>query len=89
MKDQMTPQEIFDTVAEHLFSKGGPALDEGENCVYRTPDGRMCAVGRLISDELAALGNGASVMSLIQRAKDKEIKVPEWLHENESLLTDL
>lgn len=47
----MTNQEIFDTVAKHLFAQGKPALDDYGACVYRGENGMRCAVGCLITDE--------------------------------------
>ena len=46
----MKAQEIFDTVATHLFRQGHQAIDNG-TCLYRAPNGDMCAVGVLIPDE--------------------------------------
>lgn len=53
----MTTQEIFDTVVNHLFTQGRPALGEFDNgngaqngCVYRNKEGLKCAVGCLIND---------------------------------------
>lgn len=47
----MTKQEIFDTVARHLFAQGEPAMDGNAACAYRAPKGLKCAVGALIADE--------------------------------------
>lgn len=45
-------QEIFDTVATHLIKQGGPAMNvRGTDCAYRAQDGKMCAVGCLMTDE--------------------------------------
>ncbi len=56
---QLTKQEIFDRVADHLAKQGAPAVGEiitdagGEPaCQYRAPNGRRCAIGALIPDEL-------------------------------------
>ena len=48
----MTPQEIFDTVATHLFSQGEQSLFKGSAmlCAYRGDGGRKCAAGVLIPD---------------------------------------
>lgn len=49
----MTKQEIFNTVATHLFTQGVRASSpDGDFCFYRAPDGKKCAVGCLIPDEL-------------------------------------
>jgi hypothetical protein len=53
----MTPQEIFDRVATHLFTQGKQAVDGvngpgGGYCQYRASDGSRCAVGALLPDAL-------------------------------------
>jgi hypothetical protein len=53
---EMSAQEIFDKVVEHLAKQGKRAriaVSPGDfRCKYRTPDGLKCAVGVLIPDEL-------------------------------------
>jgi hypothetical protein len=48
-------QEIFDQVAKHMLAQNAPAVyinqDGDRNCLYRTFDGRKCAVGCLIADD--------------------------------------
>ena len=44
-----TRQEIFETVAKHLFSQGHRAKNKDGLCSYRS-DGLKCAVGVLIPD---------------------------------------
>lgn len=46
----MNDQEIFDKVAAHLIKQGGPALNADHECMYRAPNGYMCAIGCLIPD---------------------------------------
>lgn len=49
---QATEQEVFDQVVIHLFTQKTKSVDgNNETCVYRTPDGKKCAAGCLISDE--------------------------------------
>lgn len=45
-----TAQEIIDTVRARLADGTGRATRNG-NCVYRTEDGRGCAVGCLLTDD--------------------------------------
>ena len=55
----MTPQEIFDTVANHLLTQNRKSIHidgHGDMCMYRGPDGTKCAVGCLIPDELYYAG---------------------------------
>lgn len=56
---QMTHQEIFDRVATHLLGQRQKATIPDEStgrrlprCVYRTVDGRTCAIGCLIPESL-------------------------------------
>ena len=44
-------QSIFDTVAKHLATQGRKSLHPQNGCVYRSPNGDMCAVGVLLDDE--------------------------------------
>lgn len=43
-------QKLFDRAANHLLNQGEISRD-GEQCLYRGPDGLMCAVGCLIDDD--------------------------------------
>lgn len=45
----MNGQEVFDTVLEHLRTKGVQCMENGE-CSYRDADGLKCAIGALIDD---------------------------------------
>lgn len=48
---KLSMQDVFETVARHLYTQGKPALDNSQ-CLYRGPDGTKCAVGCLIPDEV-------------------------------------
>ena len=49
----MTKQEIFDVVLKGIMSQGGPSYDHDANsCAYRGENGRKCAAGWLMPDEL-------------------------------------
>jgi hypothetical protein len=97
----MTPQEIFDTVAKHLFTQGKPAKqmvpdpdsDDGEDnqCRYRAADGTKCAVGVLIPDELYVESmEGQSLSGLILNLGRQRLpELPSWMKENDRLLMDL
>lgn len=59
MSTQLTNQQIFDRVAEHLLRQACKSVRGGGNdsgvdqeCAYRGADGRRCAIGCLIPDEL-------------------------------------
>ena len=57
----MTRQEIFDKVVAHFAVQREAAAEYG-TCMYRTPDGRKCAIGALIPDEVYS-----------QRLEDKSV----------------
>lgn len=92
----MTPQEIFDTVARHLFTQGERAGREhrdehGEfydfECLYRAPGGKTCAVGCLIPDDAyrpSMEGSGADLLCRMYADR-----LPEWMPLNVDLLDRL
>lgn len=47
----LTAQQVFDTVARHLFAQGERAMDSEGQCLYRAAGGKKCAAGVLITDE--------------------------------------
>lgn len=50
MPDEL-PQMIFDRVWTGLKGQGFVRSIEGDDCMYRGPDGLKCAVGHCIDDE--------------------------------------
>lgn len=92
----MTPQEIFDTVARHLFTQGKRAGyernkedygDESFACRYRGPGGTACAVGALIPDvAYHPEMEGAGVLRLIESFCGS---LPLWMRDNVDLLDRL
>jgi hypothetical protein len=73
MSDTITAQEIFDRVWQRFVVERAPrAVNVYGGCMYRTPGGRMCAVGCLLTDEEAeaiarARGNDSPVDTLRHR----------------------
>ena len=66
----MTEQEIFDKVAKHLLDQGEPSVI-GDSCVYRGTNGRMCAAGVLIPDEVYSVEmEGKCFHSVAQKLPD-------------------
>jgi len=82
----MTPQEIFDTVATHLFTQGERATDN-YTCVYRTPEGLKCAVGCLIPNKLYRVSMEGTVLDGLLR--DTTCQLPKYFRENRELLRKL
>lgn len=46
----MSPQDVFDHCARHLFHQGQQSIGEDKTveCAYRGTEGRMCAIGLFI-----------------------------------------
>jgi hypothetical protein len=58
-------QMIFNTVYTHLLKQGGPSTIRGA-CMYRGQNGRMCAVGFMIPDDVYEEDmEGTNALSLI------------------------
>jgi len=83
----MTPQEIFDTVAKHLFTQGKQSTDY-VSCFYRGPEGTKCAVGVLIPDATYDEDmEGCSIAGLFDPLD--EFSLPAWMAEHVNLLQRL
>jgi len=89
----MTPQEIFDTVAKHLFAQGEragrkPSWPGAEfACRYRGPNGTRCAVGIFIPDDVFDQSmEGTGIIGLLVGHGDK---LPDWMRRNSELLERL
>ena len=95
----MTPQEIFDTVARHLFTQGeraGIVLDDDADddsgrgffsCRYRAPGGAKCAVGVLIPDE--AYSFNMEERGIADVYYFFSAVLPVWMGDNVKLLASL
>lgn len=84
----MTPQEIFNKVATHLFAQRQPAIlnDDSERCVYLNEVTKeMCAVGCLLKTYNPAF-EGHGVGRLIDNFPDQ---IPSYFKDNLELLLDL
>lgn len=87
----MKPQEIFDTVAKHVFAQGERAGIKSPNgnfsCQYRTPTGKKCAAGALLPDEYYHNDmEGTNWQSICQ---DGGFLIPDWMAEHSILIDDL
>lgn len=84
----MSPQEIFDTVAQHLFQQGKRSVDS-RHCKYHNEDGLKCSVGALITEELyfPEIDSGnRTIKYLVEHYQDK---FPDWIVNNVDLLSAL
>ena len=86
-----TKQQIFDFVVKFLVKQGGPALDSQGDCVYKTSDGKKCAIGCLIPDKVySPVFEGKSIESLLGTFKAFEsVKLTQFALENEEFLVAL
>lgn len=95
----MTPQEIFDTVATHLFTQGVMAVntslipdsDGTAKCAYRGDNGVKCAAGCLIPDELykPEMENKRFFAFFDYGGADltqNRFDLPEWMRQNIHLI---
>lgn len=84
----MKAQDIFDTVAVHLFNQGTRSVDN-KYCRYHNDDGLKCSIGVLITADNyfpeIDMGN-KSIKSLIHEYDDR---FPDWMKENLGLLLAL
>ena len=86
--DSISAQEIYDTVARHLFSQGRKSavrIGGVYSCAYRGPRGLKCAVGCLIRDDEyipSMEANGVTALSDRRR-------LPSRLGPHLNLLLDL
>jgi len=75
----MTPQEVF----KKLIEQGGPSKaywNSYAHCAYRGVEGRKCAAGWLLPDEVEEHFNQASFLSLpdrFQAAALEELDAPQ------------
>lgn len=68
--NMLSTQEIFDKIIVHLSEQKVPARNEND-CVYRTLDGRRCAVGGLIpEDKYDPIIEGISVVDAEELVDD-------------------
>jgi hypothetical protein len=94
----MDKQEIFDTVARHLFAQGERAYDREEGtCKYRREgQGKQlkCAVGALIPDDNYDPGMddpnySTSIRGVLARADEKGYVLPDYFTKEQELLSAL
>jgi hypothetical protein len=65
-------QDVFDTVLNHI-RKQGPAVTAHGTCAYRTEEGKSCAIGCLIPDDLYTEAmEGASGWALTTSINDRD-----------------
>jgi hypothetical protein len=69
-----TPQAYYDLLVKTSEEGGFPAA-EGNSCLYRTSDGRACAVGLLMDDKTAESAPQCQVLNLPRSILDK---LPDW-----------
>lgn len=70
-------EKTFNTVKAHLLKQGDRSVvlkDGYEYCLYRHPDGKMCAVGVLLLDSEVPPDN-ASVFDLSSETQDRLVEM--------------
>lgn len=79
------PMMIFRKVRDHLLQQGERAQHAAFGCLYRTPDGRACAVGCLIPEEFNPMQLKGATASLLRTlpqcvAGDLQGAAERWVH---------
>lgn len=85
----MNKLEIVHKVKAHLLAQGEPARSERNSkmSVYRNSKNQSCAVGCLVSDEVAKSWGMDNCDPVINLAED--FKLPEWMLDYVPLLSRL
>lgn len=89
LKDEMTAQEVFDTVATHLLTQNKASIGKLQNkcgtiCMYRNDHGLKCAAGCLISDDEYSISLEGKTVN-----KDGGLGFPNRVKNNLKLVCDL
>ena len=77
-------QEIFEYVIKFLIKQGKRSYNEnGGECMYRNPEGLMCAIGCILSDDVySPKMEGKRVNYLIETYKH----IPKYIKDNKYFL---
>jgi hypothetical protein len=81
----MNKQEVFDKVVNHMLTQNAKAQDDLGTCMYRGNEGRMCAVGCLITDEAYSPDiekNAADTEEVLQALRNSGIDIDPWSPSN-------
>ncbi len=84
----MKDQQIFDTVATHLFIQGRRSVS-GSSCRYWGEDGTKCAAGALITKDFYFPELEMSNRTISHHVKDNPDKFPAWFLTNLGLIQEL
>jgi len=64
----MTPQDIFNKVAEHLLKQNARCQNDEDSCKYRGENNTSCAVGCLLPDSLySIIMEGETIIGLFEK----------------------
>lgn len=48
----LSPKEIYERVSSHLLTQRAVSEDDNGSCRLRSPEGRKCAIGSLVRDDV-------------------------------------
>lgn len=86
----MNAQQVFNKVADHLWTQGESSLDSTDMCSYRGANGTSCAVGCLIPDDVYTRGmESQGVHSLVDWCETQGITLPAEIPEHINMLCEL
>jgi hypothetical protein len=73
----LTARDIYERVSNHLLTQRAVSEDENGSCRLRSGNGRKCAIGSLIADELYRPEIEGIGISYYRHAKDG-FSVDQW-----------
>ena len=80
LQELTTDWDVFEYIKNHLLTQGGRSMMEDNTiCAYLSPDGKKCAVGALIREDIyhSSIEEKPVNHSLVRSAVTKS--VPNWI----------
>lgn len=69
----LSPKDIYERVSTHLLTQRAVSEDDNGSCRLRSPEGRKCAIGSLVRDDLYEAALEGVGISYYRHAQDGEL----------------
>lgn len=69
----LSPKDIYERVSTHLLTQLAVSEDDNGSCRLRSPEGRKCAIGSLLRDDLYEPGLEGVGISYYRHAPDGKL----------------
>jgi hypothetical protein len=69
----LTPQAIYERVSQHLLAQNAVSEDDNGSCRLRSAEGRKCAIGSLVRDDVYDSALEGVGISYYRHAHDGEL----------------